>query len=102
MKGNLHCVESHEAESALFFGGLKKLMNFALEVQKKRKKKKLMPSIWKEDGERKAMKENLHCVESHEAESALFFGSLESGGLQGPAYRFRIWGATYLFVRKGI
>ena len=37
MKDNLHCVESHEAESALFFGGLKKLMNFALEVQKKKK-----------------------------------------------------------------
>ena len=31
--------------------------------------------------EKKATKENLHCVESHEAESALVFGGLESGGL---------------------
>ena len=53
MKENLHCVESHEAASAWFFGGLKKLMNFALEVQKKRKK--LMPSIWGEDGEKKKL-----------------------------------------------
>ena len=49
-------------------------MGFALEAPKK---KKLMPSIWGEDGEKKAMKENLHCVESHEAESALFFGGLK-------------------------
>ena len=39
-----------------------------------------MPSIWGEDGEQKAMKENLHCVESHEAESALFFWDHKSGG----------------------
>ena len=43
-----------------------------------------MPSLWGEDGEKEAMKENLHCVESHEAKAALFFGGLESGGLQGP------------------
>ena len=43
-----------------------------------------MPSLWGEDGEKEAMKESLHCVESHEAKAALFFGRLQSGGLQGP------------------
>ena len=61
---------------------VEELMGFALEAQKK--KKKLMPSLWGEDREKEAMKENLHCVDSHEAEAALFFGSLEAGGLQGP------------------
>ena len=53
-------------------------------------KKKLMPSLWGEDGEKKAMKENLHCVESHEAESALFFWDHKSGGHGSTSHRFRI------------
>ena len=73
-------------KSRAFFEGhfwrAQKVDELRIGIQKK--KKKLMPSIWGEDGEKKAMKENLHCVESHEAESALFFGGLESGGLQGP------------------
>ena len=80
MQQNLHCFLKGHFWMGIS-GGLKKLMNFALEVQKK---KKLMPSLWGGDGGKEAMKENLHCVESHEAEAALFFGGLQSGGLQGP------------------
>ena len=43
-------------------------MDFALEAPKK----KLLPSFLGEDREKEAMTENLHCVDSHEAESALF------------------------------
>ena len=70
MKESLHCVESHEAKAALFFGGLE---SGGLQGPGRMEKKK-------------AMKGNLHCVESHEAESALFFGGLASGGLQGPGH----------------
>ena len=57
-------------------------MGFALEAPPP--KKKLMPSLWKENGEKEAMKEGLHCVESHEAKAALFFGRQQSGRQQGP------------------
>ena len=43
-----------------------------------------MPSLRKENGEKEAMKEGLHCVESHEAKVALFFGRQQSGDLQDP------------------
>ena len=56
---------------------VEKLMGFALEATKK-----VIPGLWKENGEKGAMKEGLHCVESHEAKAALFFGRLQSGRLQ--------------------
>ena len=54
-------------------------MGFAVEA-----KKKVIPGLWKENGEKEAMKEGLHCVESHEAKAALFFGGPQSGRPQGP------------------
>ena len=85
-KGRLHC-----------FGVTKQNMHWGKVdgLRSGGQKKKVIPGLWKENGEKEAMKESLHCIESHEAKTALFFGRQQSGGLQGPRNRFRIWLRTY-------
>ena len=73
-KGRLHC-----------FGVTKQHLHCGkVDVLRSGGQKKVIPGLWQDNREKEAMKEDLHCVESHAAKAALFFWGSRIWGSTGP------------------